>query len=75
MSLCNVASVSIVSEEHFTRKNSFDVGLGAETSQVEEFSLDTGMKVHTVNWGVKGIGQEEREEKIPKSVGAMTRPS
>ena len=49
MSLCNVASVSIVSEEHFTRKNSFDVGLGAETSQVEEFSLDTGMKVHTVN--------------------------
>ena len=62
MSLCNVASVSIVSEEHFTHKNSFDFGLGAETSQVEEFTLGTGMEVHTVSGGVKGIGQEERGE-------------
>ena len=69
-----MASVSIVCEEHFTRKNSFDFGLGAETSQVEEFSLGTGMKVHTVSGGVKGFGQEEREEKIPKNVRGMTRP-
>ena len=62
MSLCNFASVSIVSEEHFTSKNSFDFGLGAETSQVEEFTLATGMEVHTVSGGVKGIGQEERGE-------------
>ena len=50
MSLCNVASVSIVREEHFTRKNSFVFGLGAETSHVEEFTLGTGMEVHTGQW-------------------------
>lgn len=50
ISLCNVASVSIVSEEHFTRKNSFVFGLGAETSHVEEFTLGTGMEVHTGQW-------------------------
>ena len=44
ISLCNVASVSIVSEEHFTRKNSFVFGLGAETSHVEEFTLGAGME-------------------------------
>ena len=28
----------------------------------EELSVSTGMEVHTVSGGVKGIGQEEREE-------------
>ena len=49
---------SIVSEEHVTHQYSIGVGV----SHFEEFSVGTGMEVHTVCGGVKGIGQEEREE-------------
>lgn len=44
---------SIVSKEHVTHKNSFDFGLGAEASYVEEFTL-----CGRVQW----IGQEERKD-------------
>lgn len=51
---------SIVSEEH-VNKNSFDFGLGTEASHVEEFTVGTGKKIHTISGRVKGMGQEERE--------------
>ena len=35
----------------------------------EELSVGTGMEVHTVSGGVKGIGQEEREEDFKESRG------
>ena len=49
---------SIVSEEHVTHQYSIGVGV----NHLEELSVGTGMEVHTVSGGVKGIGQEEREE-------------
>ena len=52
----------IVSEEHVTHKNSFDFGLGTETSHIEEFTVGAGMKVHNFSGRDKGMRQEEREE-------------
>ena len=40
--------------------------------QVEEFTLGTGMEVHTVSGGVKGIGQEERGEDSKECPGYDT---
>ena len=43
-------------------KDSFDFGIGAKGSHVEEFTVGSGMNVHTVSGGAKGIGQEKRED-------------
>ena len=61
-----------VSEGHAKHKYSFDFSIGAKASHVEEFTVGSGMDVHTVSGGAKGIGQEEREDYSKECQGCFT---